>query len=103
MIIIAAPSIADNPDSQLFCAAADLTVLVVTKRLSRTGDVTSAAEMITSVRGHLIGAVMIGKPKKMDRAFEAVESPKDHENDAPMPERLDDHPHIVGSTIRTAR
>jgi succinoglycan biosynthesis transport protein ExoP len=57
-IVVAAPSIAENAETQLVCAAADVTILVVTKG-SRAGDVTSAAETLGRLDAHLLGAVFI--------------------------------------------
>ena len=45
-IIVAAPPIAETTETQLLCAAADITILVVTRKSSRAADVTSAAERL---------------------------------------------------------
>ena len=58
-VVVVAPSI-DETETQLVCAAADVTILVVT-RGSRAGDVTSAAETLEKVGAHLLGAVLIDK------------------------------------------
>jgi capsular polysaccharide biosynthesis protein len=58
-IVVAAPSIADTPETQLVCAAADLTILVVARGSSRAGDVTSAAEALAKAHAVLLGAVLI--------------------------------------------
>jgi polysaccharide biosynthesis transport protein len=58
-IVIAAPPIADTTDSQLVCAAADLTLLVVSTRSSRSGHVTSAVEKLAQSNAVLLGAVLI--------------------------------------------
>ena len=58
-IIVAAPSIAETTDAQLVCAAADVTILVVTRGSSRAGDVTSAAETLAKAHAVLLGAVLI--------------------------------------------
>ena len=62
--IVAAPSIAETTDTQLLCAAADVTILVVPRR-SKAGDVTSAADALEKVHAVLLGAVLIDgtKPK----------------------------------------
>jgi len=57
-IVIAAPPIADSIDSQQLCAAADFTMLVVARRSSRSGDVTSAAKSLADAHAVLLGAVM---------------------------------------------
>ena len=58
-IIVAAPSIAETTDAQLVCAAADVTILVITRGSSRAGDVTSAAETLAKAHAVLLGAVLI--------------------------------------------
>ena len=58
-IIVAAPSIAETTEAQLVCAAADATILVVTRGSSRAGDVTSAAEALAKAHAVLLGAVLI--------------------------------------------
>ena len=58
-IIVAAPSIAETTEAQLVCAAADATVLVVTRGSSRAGEVTSAAEALAKAHAVLLGAVLI--------------------------------------------
>jgi Mrp family chromosome partitioning ATPase len=57
-IVIAAPPIADTIESQPICAAADFTMLVVGRRSSRSGDVTSAAEALADAHADLLGVVM---------------------------------------------
>jgi polysaccharide biosynthesis transport protein len=59
MIVIAAPSIADTPEAQVLCASAHRTILVVTRRSSKTTDVTSAAEALRSSHAKLEGAVLV--------------------------------------------
>ena len=58
-IVVVAPSIAETTETQLVCAAADLTMLVVTRGSSRAGDVTSAAEALADAHAVLLGAVLI--------------------------------------------
>jgi succinoglycan biosynthesis transport protein ExoP len=58
-IIVAAPSIADTTETQLLCAAADVTILVVSRGSSRTGDVISASEALAKAHAVLLGAVLI--------------------------------------------
>lgn len=60
-IIVVAPSIAETTETQLLCAAADATILVVTRKSSRAGDVTSAAETLEKVHAVLLGAVLIDR------------------------------------------
>jgi succinoglycan biosynthesis transport protein ExoP len=61
-IIVAAPAIADTTDAQLVCGAADVTILVVTRRSSRAGDVTSAAEALAKAHAFPWAAVLIDRP-----------------------------------------
>jgi Mrp family chromosome partitioning ATPase len=58
-IVVVAPSIADSIDSQPICAAADHTMLVVARRSSRAGDVTSAVDALADAHAVLLGAVLI--------------------------------------------
>ena len=58
-IVIVAPSIADTIDSQPICAAADLTMLVVGRRSSRVGDVTSAVDALADAHAVLLGTVLV--------------------------------------------
>lgn len=67
-IIVVAPSVADTTDSQLVCAAADLTMLVVATTSSRAGDVSSAADVLAKARAVLLGAVLIDETKTVDRS-----------------------------------
>ena len=57
-IVVAAPSIANTAETQLVCAAADVTILVVA-RGSRAGDATSAAEALAKADAVLLGAVLL--------------------------------------------
>jgi capsular polysaccharide biosynthesis protein len=59
LVILAAPSIADKSQAQIICAAADLTLLVIAKRVSRTGDVVSADETLAAVGATVAGAVLL--------------------------------------------
>ena len=59
LIVIAAPPISETVRTEIVCGAADLTLLVVSSRSSRTGDVTSAAEALTKAHANLLGAVRI--------------------------------------------
>ncbi|HKP43762.1 hypothetical protein [Mycobacterium sp.] len=58
-VVVVAPSIADTIDSQPICAAADLTIVVVGRRSSRAGDVTSAVDALGDAHTVLLGAVLI--------------------------------------------
>lgn len=59
VIVVVAPSTADTTDYQSICATADLTILVVDRRSSRAGDVTSAADALADAHAVLLGAVLI--------------------------------------------
>ena len=73
-IIVAAPSIAETTDAQLVCAAADATILVVTRGSSRAGDVTSAAEALAKAHAVLLGAVLIDRPNGKQRGRRSARS-----------------------------
>ena len=62
-IIVVAPSTAQTAEAQPVCAAADVTILVVTKG-SRAGEVTSAAQTLQQAHAVLLGAVLIDKTAK---------------------------------------
>jgi len=66
-IIVAAPSIAETTEAQLVCAAADVTILVVTRGSSRAGDVTSAAEALAKAHAVLLGTVLIDRTNDKHR------------------------------------
>jgi capsular polysaccharide biosynthesis protein len=63
-IIVATPAIGDDTETQMLCAAADLTILVVTKGSSRAGDVNAAVEALTGARATLLGAVLIDETNR---------------------------------------
>jgi len=71
-IIVAAPSIADATDAQLVCAAADATILVVTRGSSRASNVTSAAEALAKAHAVLLGAVLIDRPHGKQRGRQSA-------------------------------
>lgn len=58
-IVIVAPSITDTVDSQPICAAADFTIVVVDRRSTRIGDVTSAVDALSDAHAVLLGAVLM--------------------------------------------
>lgn len=61
MLIVAAPPITDTVESQPICAAADLTMIVVARNSSRTGDVTSAVDTLADAHAVLLGGVLVDK------------------------------------------
>ena len=90
-IIVAAPSIAETTEAQLVCAAADATILVVTRGSSRAGDVTSAAEALAKAHAVLLGAVLIDRPDGKQRGRQSARNrppgPSAETNDSsPAPE-----------------
>jgi Mrp family chromosome partitioning ATPase len=58
-VVVAAPAIAATPDTQLLCAAADLTIVVVDIRSSRADDVSSVVGVLKSAGANIPGAVLI--------------------------------------------
>ncbi|KWX66502.1 hypothetical protein [Mycobacterium sp. NAZ190054] len=84
IVVVVAPPVTDSIDSHPVCAAADLTILVVGKRVSRSGDVAAAAEALTKAHAVLLGAVLVDGKKRRSaesqvmlaqRANGAVERP----------------------------
>lgn len=61
-IVIASPPIADSAEAPVLCAAADVTILAVTRNSSKFADIGAAAEVIEKAHGHLLGAVLIDPP-----------------------------------------
>ncbi|MGP4056525.1 hypothetical protein ACTWP6_17155 [Mycobacterium sp. 4D054] len=58
-IVVVAPPITDSIESHPLFAAADLTILAVGKRTTRSGDVTAAAEALARDHAILLGAVLV--------------------------------------------
>lgn len=60
VIIVAAPSISETPDAaQLICAAADSTVLVISKRVSLAEDVLAPIDALSALGAEVAGAVLL--------------------------------------------
>lgn len=59
VIVMMAPPVAASGDTQLICAAADLTVLTVVKNVTRAGDVSSAADSLSKAHADVFGAVLV--------------------------------------------
>ncbi|MGE2731088.1 hypothetical protein ACQI4F_16530 [Mycolicibacterium vaccae] len=59
LIIVVAPPITETIETQPLCAASDFTVLVAGKGVSRSGDVTMAAEALARAHAELLGAVLV--------------------------------------------
>lgn len=58
-IVVVAPPVVDSIDSQPLCAAADFTILVIGKRSSRSGDVTTAFDALSKTHAVVLGAVLV--------------------------------------------
>lgn len=58
IVVVAAPSIASAPESQLLCAAADITILTVAKG-AKAAEVESAVKALASSHAVLLGAVLV--------------------------------------------
>jgi Mrp family chromosome partitioning ATPase len=77
-IIVSAPSITETAETQLLCAAADATILVVTRKSSRARDVTSAAEALAKAHAILLGAVLIdGSRRHRDPRSAVAHTPEE--------------------------
>lgn len=59
VIVVVAPPIDNGIEAQLLCAAADMTILVVSKKQARSGDVRSAADKLAKSHALLLGAVLV--------------------------------------------
>ena len=59
-IVVVAPSVSDIVEAPVLCAAADVTILVVSTK-SRFADLTSAVGALKMARARLLGAVMVGR------------------------------------------
>ncbi|MGE2834249.1 hypothetical protein [Mycobacterium sp. SMC-4] len=65
VVVIIAPPITATIETHPLCAAADFTILVVGKRVSRAGDVVEAAEGLGKAHAELLGAVLVdGKTRE---------------------------------------
>lgn len=58
-IFVAAPAIDESSETQVVCAAADVTILVVSGQSSRSRDVSAAAETLAQSHADLMGAVVV--------------------------------------------
>lgn len=71
-IVVVAPSIADSIDSHPLCASADFTILVVGKRVSRSGDVAAAVEALTKDHAVLLGVVLVDARRRSNDGLPPV-------------------------------
>lgn len=58
-IVVAAPPVTDVIESQSLCAAADMSLMVVSSRATRAGEVTAALRTLEAARADVVGAVLI--------------------------------------------
>lgn len=58
-VFVAAPAIDESSETQVVCAAADATILVVSGQYSRSRDVSAAAETLAQSHVTLLGAVVV--------------------------------------------
>jgi protein-tyrosine kinase len=72
MIVIAAPPVATASDAQLWSAAADRTIIVASRRSSRSTDITAAAEALRSVHAVLLGVVLVDHRRGPDTGKEGA-------------------------------
>jgi Mrp family chromosome partitioning ATPase/capsular polysaccharide biosynthesis protein len=63
LIVIEAPPVNEAAESQIICAVADQTVLVVEERKTRGSDGSRACELLTQVGASMLGAVL-GRPAR---------------------------------------
>jgi capsular polysaccharide biosynthesis protein/MinD-like ATPase involved in chromosome partitioning or flagellar assembly len=61
LIVVEAPPVNEAAESQIICAAADQTVLVVEERVTRGSEAIRACELLTQVGASMLGAVL-GRP-----------------------------------------
>jgi succinoglycan biosynthesis transport protein ExoP len=61
-IFMVAPPVADTIDSQIVCAAADLTMIMVAKGSTRTKDVNAAVTVLDKARAKFLGLVLVDGP-----------------------------------------
>jgi capsular polysaccharide biosynthesis protein len=74
VIVLAAPSITDTPDTQLLCAAADLTIVIADTRSSRAADVSSVVGVLERGGAVVFGAVLINGSKR--QSTESANAPR---------------------------
>ncbi len=63
-VVVVAPSVVDTVDAQLLCAAADVTIVIVDARSSRTDDVNSVVGVVEKAGATVLGAVLINGSKR---------------------------------------
>jgi polysaccharide biosynthesis transport protein len=62
--VVAAPPVATIAEAQLICAAADLTLLVVTRNSTRVEEVASATDRLAKAHAVVLGAVLVDKARE---------------------------------------
>jgi Mrp family chromosome partitioning ATPase len=68
LVVVVVPSLLDDGAGQAICAAADQSVIVVERGVSRSDDVVKAARLIEDVSGRLLGAVIVAPARRLSRA-----------------------------------
>lgn len=59
IVIFSAPAISDTAQAEIICAAADVTILVISKAVSRVDDVLAADKTLAAVGATVAGAVLL--------------------------------------------
>lgn len=62
LVVIEAPAIIDAAESQVICAIADRTILVIEENATRAGDASEACQLLEQVEATLLGVVITGSP-----------------------------------------
>lgn len=75
VVVVEAPTLSDTSESQLYCAAADAVIIVVTPRRSTTGEVTAAAETVREAGGTLLGVALVDRRASADGGEPSWEPP----------------------------
>ena len=61
LVVVIAPPVVQTAESQVVCAAADSTLLVIERSVTRTADVVEGKRLLEQVGGAIVGAVLIEK------------------------------------------
>lgn len=62
LVVIEAPAIVEAAESQVICATADRTILVIEENATRAGDAVEACQLLEQVEATLLGVVLIKSP-----------------------------------------
>jgi succinoglycan biosynthesis transport protein ExoP len=96
LIVIEAPPVNEAAESQIICAAADQTVLVMEERVTRGSEATRACELLTPVGASMLGAVL-GRPVRRKERDEPFSTLPLAEMVHPLPTQSSDHPTVSGA------